>query len=63
MALLLGDAQAWHTRENRLRFLLVACVGLGHLEEKLRVDLNNNKGVQGGRQVSSLKMPPGVLLF
>lgn len=28
------------------------------------VDLNNkNKGVQGGIKVSSLKMPPGVLLF
>lgn len=26
-------------------------------------DKDNNKGVEGGRQVSSLKMPPGVLLF
>lgn len=55
-------AQAWLTRKKQLRFPHAACLGLGLLSEELAVDLNN-KVIQGGRQVSSLKMPPGVLLF
>lgn len=54
-------AQAWLTKKQ-LRFPHAACLGLRLLSEELAVDLNN-KVMQGGRQVSSLKMPPGVLLF
>ena len=40
------------------------CSGWRLPREEPVVDLNNkNKGVQGGIKVSSLKMPPGVLLF
>lgn len=58
-------AQAWATERTHQNPPSDACLGLRLPREELEVDLNNNnnQGARGRRQVSTLKTPPGVLLF
>lgn len=56
--------ECFYEWESGLR-LPRCCLGLRLPHEELVVDFNNNnnKGVQSGRQVSNLKVLPGVLLL